>query len=749
MPPPTSDAASCQPKCVIPNSLVPDPMDCTHYYICVFLRGLTPHPVRARCPSTKPFFHRTKLRCESEARCIEMCSVPSTLPETTAPSTIEDLHDPCLPSCVRPESVVKDPKDCHHYYTCTVNGNTTILTRMACPPSRPVFDARSESCLNSAECLVTCQESETQTGNGTDNSLMLIPEMCRPNCTQHNTILHDPMDCHYYYVCMIVQGQAYTTRIHCPLSRPVFNLESYSCQAESSCITTCQLTNTTYLPTSVVPPSTTEYPYINSSSSIVTLSPTVMPTYSPTPVNLCRPICSSQHTLVHDPLDCNHFYMCNITRLTPYPHYTPIRGKCPLERPVFDLEKHSCAADIPCITTCEGAVATTPTTLATTVKPISEVAPTIFPGDAGPCNIYCEKPNSIVRDPTSCYHYFLCIFFDGTVPRPLRLRCPREKPVFDAESKTCQSHAPCRTLNCQQTESESISMESITPSPAGFTYDTLTTEGTISEKPTPTESVGTRPTPEGAINTSPITGPVINNPDSNEIITTSPPSKGPSTTRPPSKGPSTTSPPSKGPSTTSPPSKGPSTTRPPSKGPSTTSPPSKGPSTTSPPSEEPSTTSPPSKEPSATSPPSKEPSTTSPPSKEPSTTSPPSKGPSITSPPSKEPSTTSPSSKGPSTTSPPSKGPSTTSSPSKGPSTTSPPSKGPSTTSPMPERPIIASLMPGFSSTSSAPEAPITTYPFPEGMVTTSPSKGPSTTVHHQKGLALPVQCQRDLSLLV
>nr|XP_027234797.1 salivary glue protein Sgs-3-like [Penaeus vannamei] len=237
---------------------------------------------------------------------------------------------------------------------------------------------------------------------------------------------------------------------------------------------------------------TTEYPY--TSSSIVTLSPTVTPTHSSTSVNLCRPICSSQHTLVHDPIDCNHFYTCNITRLTPYPHYTPIRGKCPPERPVFDLKKHSCAADIPCITTCEGVIATTPTTLATSGKP-SQVTPIIIPGDDGPCNIYCDKPNSIVRDPTSCHHYFLCIFFDGTVPRPLRIRCPREKPVFDTESKTCQSHAPCRTLNCQQTSSESTTVGSITPSPAGFINNTLT-EGTISEKPTPTESVGTKPTQE-------------------------------------------------------------------------------------------------------------------------------------------------------------------------------------------------------------------------------------------------------------
>ncbi|XP_069970527.1 mucin-2 [Penaeus vannamei] len=572
MPPPTPDTTSCQPKCVIPNSLVPDPMDCTHYYICVFLRGLTPHPVRARCPSTKPFFHRTKLRCEAEARCIEMCSVPSTSLETTAPPAVEDLDDPCLPSCVRPESVVKDPKDCHHYYTCRANGNSTILTRMACPPSRPVFDASSESCSYFAECQVTCQQSETHTGNDTDNALMLIPEKCRPNCTQHNTILHDPLDCHHYYVCMIVQGQAHTTRIRCPISRPVFNLESYSCRAESSCITTCPdtdlvtpgATNTTHLPTSTVPPDTTEYPY--TSSSIVTLSPTVTPTHSSTSVNLCRPICSSQHTLVHDPIDCNHFYTCNITRLTPYPHYTPIRGKCPPERPVFDLKKHSCAADIPCITTCEGVIATTPTTLATSSKP-SQVTPIIIPGNDGPCNIYCDKPNSIVRDPTSCHHYFLCIFFDGTVPRPLRIRCPREKPVFDTESKTCQSHAPCRTLNCQQTSSESTTVGSITPSPAGFINNTLT-EGTISEKPTPTESVGTKPTqepftvspateeitsttdeemitttltPGETISTSPTTEPTTNDPDSSEIITTIPPSKEPITTSLPSKGPIITS----------------------------------------------------------------------------------------------------------------------------------------------------------------------------------------------------------------
>ncbi|XP_042890598.1 mucin-2-like [Penaeus japonicus] len=529
-PPPAPDATSCQPKCIIPNSLVPDPMDCTHYYICVFLRGQTPHPVRARCPSTKPFFHRTKFRCEAEARCIEMCSIPSTSLEPTVPPTVEEQVDPCLPSCVRPESVVKDPKDCHHYYTCTVNGNTTILTRMECPSSRPIYDVESESCSEFAECLVTCQQSETQLTNGTDDALMLIPETCRPNCSQHNTILHDPMDCHYYYVCMIVQGQAHTTRIRCPPSRPVFQLESYSCRAESPCITTCQETNlitpgmsnisiptASYLPTSA----TTEYPSISSSSSIMTLSPTATPTYSSTSPNLCRPTCSSQHTVVHDPLDCNHFYTCTITRLKPYPQYTPVRGKCPSERPVFDLEKHSCAAGIPCITTCEGIVATTPTTLSTSSTLSSEVTPIILPGDDESCIIHCEKPNSIVRDPTSCHHYYLCIFFDGTVPRPLRLRCPREKPVFDSESKTCQGDAPCRTLHCQQTDSNSTQSGPFTPSPAGFINNSPTTEETISVKPTLEESTSTKPTQESTSSTKPIPErPSTITPTAEELITT-------------------------------------------------------------------------------------------------------------------------------------------------------------------------------------------------------------------------------------
>nr|XP_045584831.1 mucin-5AC-like [Procambarus clarkii] len=283
------DAPNCHPTCVLPNSRMSDPTDCYYYYICVILDSLSPRAVRTKCPQSKPFFDSRRKVCVAEAECIITCSqLNSTTTFTTAPSLADDV---CNPVCLKPETVVADPRDCNHYYICSATDGIIISpTRMRCPSHLPVFDHSTSSCNRNAKCVVTCQSNTTATtttpasttlslSNILSNNTMVTstpvndvsstvgqghrPKQCRPNCTSHNTIHHDPLDCHYYYVCMIGRGKSYLTRIQCPPRRPIFHLPTYSCQRAVPCITTCK--------DIVVPPS---YATVTSSTVEVTSSTT-------------------------------------------------------------------------------------------------------------------------------------------------------------------------------------------------------------------------------------------------------------------------------------------------------------------------------------------------------------------------------------------------------------------------------------------------------------------------------------------
>ncbi|KAG7170950.1 hypothetical protein Hamer_G012523 [Homarus americanus] len=557
--PVSSDSPICQPTCALANSRMSDPTDCHHYYICIILDSLIPQAVRTKCPQSRPYFDRRKGVCVPQSRCIITCtqqetvSTPTIMPPTPA--------NVCHPVCIKPETVVTDPLDCHHYYICSASGALNSPTRMKCPSHLPIFDQDTNSCSKDAPCVVNCQANFTTTsalgvasvsntitgsittGNttisspitsvttlapttnitasfittipsittpapisttsntlNTTNTSILIdevttnsssstlavgikPELCRPNCSSHNTVHHDPLDCHHYYVCMIVSGKPNLTKIQCPQHRPVFHLPTYSCQRSVPCIITCgdsviflpatiASTGTGAVTTESINPATitlgsTSPTTVNTSPIIVNTTPTTVNTTtttvntSPTTVNTspitvnntpviissteetpgnngvrCKPECAQAGILVADLTNCQRYYVCvYVDSLAP----RPVRAACPQATPVFDTTKRRCVAEAQCYQPC----AEQSTSLAP-AAPIgsstTSVTTTATPGSL--CSAVCEAGDRVLPDPTDCHFYYLCSAIYG-LPGALRVQCPPGRPVFDADQLVCSSSVLC------------------------------------------------------------------------------------------------------------------------------------------------------------------------------------------------------------------------------------------------------------------------------------------------------------------
>ncbi|XP_045123571.1 uncharacterized protein LOC123511611 [Portunus trituberculatus] len=465
--PDMSPEPSCHPKCLIPNTRVPDPSDCKHYYVCMLMGTLTPQPIRSRCPDAKPFFDSSKNICVEKTE----CKLPCPLTDATIPSPLESpgvANDPCSPRCVESQTIVPDPRDCGHYYVC--DGSPITATKMKCPSHQPYFDTATTSCSQVNTCKNTCGQNSTVTSSSsvstspsetTTTTTTVRPGSCRPRCSAHNTIVHDPLDCHHYYVCMVVDGKHHLSRVKCPKERPVFDLSSYSCQRTAPCILTCADNVITDPPTTdvaavTIPPSSTAaggstiIPASDQNPGITQDSDSSVIQSPGSPINVsdtsgsaaCEPVhCSKAGVLLADLSNCNRYYACvYVDSLAP----RPVHATCPKRTPIFHFSKKRCVAEAECYQPCpnQSVAVTLPAASDTSVTAGNTPSPEQPAVEVDACAPQCGKLGGLVADPRDCRFYYIC---SGPYRSqdPVRVQCPFDRPVFDRETLQCSGGATC------------------------------------------------------------------------------------------------------------------------------------------------------------------------------------------------------------------------------------------------------------------------------------------------------------------
>ncbi|XP_042208956.1 peritrophin-48-like [Homarus americanus] len=188
------DQDNCSPVCLHKNPLdkVPDPMNCTNYYICLGDDMPADHSVP--CESGNIFDNKTN-ECISGTDCDPICK-PLFCPIT----------------CNGTYSLISDPFRCDQYYICIPGGVQGPIT---CQPDRPYFDGKA--CVKSKEvcCEVPCIHIVTR-------------EIYRSL----------PTDCHMYYICTAEGPVDPNLHFTCP-SGDVFDYQVGRCVKGDKCTTLC------------------------------------------------------------------------------------------------------------------------------------------------------------------------------------------------------------------------------------------------------------------------------------------------------------------------------------------------------------------------------------------------------------------------------------------------------------------------------------------------------------------------------
>ncbi|XP_047486151.1 uncharacterized protein LOC125037161 isoform X2 [Penaeus chinensis] len=156
-------ASSCSPTCTgeLPGILVPDPVNCGRYYVC--LQDGLPSDFPFECDDGKHFDSGTKT-CTDGAfpcdLCEPKCSVYSCPPDETGLISVADAND------------------CGMYYLCGIGDEPMHIK---CPEATPFFNGK-ECVKDASECC----------------------DPCRVYCSEAFTQIPDPADCTSYYFCLDV-----------------------------------------------------------------------------------------------------------------------------------------------------------------------------------------------------------------------------------------------------------------------------------------------------------------------------------------------------------------------------------------------------------------------------------------------------------------------------------------------------------------------------------------------------------------
>ncbi|XP_069991229.1 mucin-22-like [Penaeus vannamei] len=141
-------SVSCTPICTSVGVQIPDPTDCTKFYVCIEI-GQPSEAVHLTCPSGK-FFDAEAQRCLADAECEVVCATDVT---TTSPA-------PCTPFCSTVGVQIADPNDCTRFYVCIEQGFPDESVHVSCRPTEH-FDPETGRCVEGDECVSQCGDSST------------------------------------------------------------------------------------------------------------------------------------------------------------------------------------------------------------------------------------------------------------------------------------------------------------------------------------------------------------------------------------------------------------------------------------------------------------------------------------------------------------------------------------------------------------------------------------------------------------
>ncbi|XP_071544983.1 uncharacterized protein [Panulirus ornatus] len=188
----------CQPDCSgkNPGDAVPDPKDCTRYYLCLDDGVYLEDPFS--CPDGETFV-LPEGQCKANGPCMTLCPPKE-----------------CQMTCDGYPSKVADPRDCSRFYVCT---DEDTVVPMSCPSDKPYFDGAALVC-------------------GTDLSAC-CSDPCNPFCFTAGTNVPDPLDCSRYYICSddnvpVSEG----SHMCCPVGQN-FNILFGRCSEGAPCTILC------------------------------------------------------------------------------------------------------------------------------------------------------------------------------------------------------------------------------------------------------------------------------------------------------------------------------------------------------------------------------------------------------------------------------------------------------------------------------------------------------------------------------
>ncbi|XP_063599181.1 protein psiA-like [Penaeus indicus] len=233
----------CSPDCTgkPAGSKVPDPKNCTQYYLCLNGEVPTDHPLWC---DPGEIFDTTLNECQPGSGCTDQC--PATVPNCHF--TCDGLYD-----------LVSDPSSCSQYFVCLPHG----LEPFGCPAGAPYFNG--ESCV--------------------DDKGACCSDPCTPFCEAATTQVPDPTDCTKYYICLEPGLASEEYHFTCDAGQN-FNLVTGRCDSGASCVILCG--GSTVGPTGSSSPISTEPSTpstLTSKPSTLTPNPSNPSTLTPNPSN--------------------------------------------------------------------------------------------------------------------------------------------------------------------------------------------------------------------------------------------------------------------------------------------------------------------------------------------------------------------------------------------------------------------------------------------------------------------------------
>ncbi|XP_045111790.1 uncharacterized protein LOC123504925 [Portunus trituberculatus] len=187
--------------CDGPADKVPNPLDCSTYYMCKNSSNfIFDDPLS--CPDGQ-IFNMNNSKCSPDAECQFSCGSTS--------------EDGCFYTCNNDmDGMIADPFDCSVYHQCTGTSGTDPGPAQTCPADKPYFGGKECVADESACCH------------------------CRPYCYEGDQYkkVEDPTDCRKFFFCL-ENHEMPTIPGECKDGEH-FDLHAGDCSNTAPCVTLCR-----------------------------------------------------------------------------------------------------------------------------------------------------------------------------------------------------------------------------------------------------------------------------------------------------------------------------------------------------------------------------------------------------------------------------------------------------------------------------------------------------------------------------